>query len=75
MLNGYAGKTDAMPFTADALRQSVSAQAQGADAGEQYQYDITTPVTLPRQQAAMIPVVAQDIDGEQGPALQCRQRS
>lgn len=49
---------------AEAFRASVTAQARGADAGEQYQYDITTPVTLPRQQAAMIPVVAQDIDGD-----------
>lgn len=47
-----------------AFRDSVTAQATGADAGEQYEYDVTTPVTLPRQQAAMIPVVAQDIDGE-----------
>lgn len=46
------------------VRNSVTAQARGADAGEQYEYDVTTPVTLPRQQAAMIPVVAQDIDGD-----------
>ncbi len=42
----------------------VTAQANGADAGEQFAYDITTPVTLPRQQAAMIPVIAQDITAE-----------
>ena len=41
---------------------SVRAQATGADAGEQYAYHITTPVTLPRRQAAMIPVVAQAVD-------------
>lgn len=46
------------------LDRSVAAQAQGESAGELFQYQITTPVTLPRQQAAMIPVVAQDIDGE-----------
>lgn len=51
-------------LTADAARNSVTAQAQGSDAGEQYQYDITTPVTLPRQQAAMIPVVSQDVEGD-----------
>ncbi len=43
--------------------RSVTAQAQGSEAGEQYAYDITTPVTLPRQQAAMIPVVAQSVTG------------
>jgi hypothetical protein len=46
------------------LRDSVAAQAAGQSAGETFQYNISTPVTLPRQQAAMIPVVAQDIDGE-----------
>ena len=43
---------------------SVSAQATGAEAGEQFAYDVTTPVTLPRQQAAMIPVVAQDVGAD-----------
>lgn len=47
-----------------AAGKSVVAQASGETAGELFQYNITTPVTLPRQQAAMIPVVAQDIDGE-----------
>ncbi len=46
------------------VRGSVAAQAEGQSAGELFQYNITTPVTLPRQQAAMIPVIAQDIDGE-----------
>jgi hypothetical protein len=43
---------------------SVTAEANGAEAGEQFAYDITTPVTLPRQQAAMIPVIAQDIGAD-----------
>ena len=42
----------------------VNAQANGANAGEQFAYNITTPVTLPRQQAAMIPVVAQDVGAD-----------
>ena len=42
----------------------VTAQASGAETGEQFAYDITTPVTLPRQQAAMIPVIAQDIGAD-----------
>ncbi len=46
------------------LKQSVRAQAQGASVGEQYAYNVAIPVTLPRQQAAMIPIVAQDIGGD-----------
>ncbi len=44
------------------LRELVKAQAAGQKAGELFQYNITTPVTLPRQQAAMIPVIAQGIE-------------
>ncbi|MES2459914.1 MAG: hypothetical protein V4671_04965, partial [Armatimonadota bacterium] len=43
---------------------SVAARAAGEKAGELFAYKISAPVTLPRQQAAMIPVVAQNIDGE-----------
>lgn len=49
---------------AEAMRSSAPAQAQGQSAGELFEYDVTTPVTLPRQQAAMIPIVAEDMDGE-----------
>lgn len=48
----------------DAARQSVDAQAAGEKSGELFQYAIATPVSLPRQQAAMIPVIAQDIEAE-----------
>ena len=48
----------------DAAAKSVTAQAQGANAGELFAYNITTPVTLPRQQAAMIPVIAQGITAD-----------
>ncbi len=51
-------------FIAENLKQSVRAQAQGASVGEQYAYNVAIPVTLPRQQAAMIPIVAQDIGGD-----------
>ncbi len=43
---------------------AVEAQAAGEKQGELFTYKITSPVSLPRQQAAMIPVVAQDIIGE-----------
>jgi hypothetical protein len=48
-----------------ALRNSsVAAGATGARTGELFEYRIATPVTLPRQQAAMIPVIAQEIAGD-----------
>lgn len=46
------------------FQQSVSAQASGQSAGELFEYNITEPVNLPRQQAAMIPIVAEEFDGE-----------
>lgn len=46
------------------LRQSVVAQATGQKAGALFQYRITEPVSLPRQQSALIPVIAQDIDAD-----------
>lgn len=51
-------------FSEVMARASVAAQAAGEKAGELFRYNITTPVSLPRQQAAMIPVIAQQIDGE-----------
>jgi len=50
-------------FSADAAH-SVTAQAQGASAGELFAYNVTAPVTLPRQQAAMIPVIAQGVTAD-----------
>ena len=44
--------------------ESVAAQASGEKQGELFSYRISSPVSLPRQQAAMIPVVAQEIEGE-----------
>lgn len=46
------------------FRSSVSAQASGEKAGELFIYKIANPVSLPRQQSAMIPVIAQDIEAE-----------
>jgi hypothetical protein len=47
------------------LRQAgASAEAEGAARGELFEYRIDQPISLPRQQSAMIPVVAQEIAGE-----------
>jgi hypothetical protein len=53
-----------MEMSAATLAQSVAAQAEGAERGELFQYAIKQPVSLPRQQAAMVPIVAGAIDGQ-----------
>ena len=40
------------------------ASAQAGDVGELFQYAIATPVTLPRQQSAMLPIVNETVKGE-----------
>lgn len=51
-------------FKAEAMSQSVQPQASRESKGELFAYDIATPVTLPRQQAAMIPIVSEGVEGE-----------
>ena len=43
------------------MRDSVASQASGETAGELFRYDIAALVNLPRQQAAMIPIVTEPI--------------
>ncbi len=43
------------------MRESVASQASGDAAGELFRYDISALVNLPRQQAAMIPIVTESI--------------
>ena len=43
------------------MRESVASQASGDTAGELFRYDISALVNLPRQQAAMIPIVTESI--------------
>jgi hypothetical protein len=43
------------------MRDSVASQATGDAAGELFRYDIAALVNLPRQQAAMIPIVTDPI--------------
>ncbi|HWL75081.1 MAG TPA: hypothetical protein VNQ74_14520, partial [Burkholderiaceae bacterium] len=42
----------------------VSSVAQASDVGELFRYTIATPVTLPRQQSAMLPIVNESVEGE-----------
>jgi hypothetical protein len=45
------------------LRQGVTAAAQGGEAGSFFQYAISFPVSLQRQESAMLPIVGQDVQG------------
>lgn len=46
------------------VSQGVTAAASGAQVGELFQYAIDKPVTLPRQQSAMLPILNQQVSGE-----------
>jgi hypothetical protein len=52
------------PGAGASISQGVSAAAQGGQVGELFQYAIEKPVTLPRQQSAMLPIVNQQVSGE-----------
>jgi hypothetical protein len=44
--------------------RGVQSLAQAAELGSLFQYKIDTPVSLPRQQSAMLPIVTADVKGE-----------
>ncbi|MFM7321606.1 MAG: hypothetical protein ACKO5K_08800 [Armatimonadota bacterium] len=54
----------ALAFDMESAERSVSAQASGESAGELFRYTVEAPVTLPRQRAAMIPILAGGVTGE-----------
>lgn len=43
------------------FREGVQSVAQAAEVGNFFEYSIDTPVTLPRQQSAMLPIVSGDV--------------
>ena len=45
------------------LSQGVSVAARGGEAGSFFQYSISLPVSLARQESAMLPIVGQEIEG------------
>jgi hypothetical protein len=47
-----------------AVNQGVSAAAQAGEVGSLFQYAIEKPVTLARQQSALLPIVSETISGE-----------
>ncbi|OQA29188.1 MAG: hypothetical protein BWY59_00483 [Verrucomicrobia bacterium ADurb.Bin345] len=46
---------------AEMLRETVQAAATGRETGELFSYPVDEPVTLPRRQSAMIPIVNKDV--------------
>jgi hypothetical protein len=54
----------AIGVSAQKLSQSVANQARGAARGDLFEYSISQPVTLPKQQAAMVPIVSENVEGE-----------
>jgi hypothetical protein len=46
------------------FRQGMKSVAQAADVGNFFQYSIDTPVTLPRQQSAMLPIVTGEVKAD-----------
>jgi hypothetical protein len=45
-------------------RAGIQVAAQGANVGNLFKYVIATPVSLPRQQSAMLPIANADVKGE-----------
>ncbi|NUQ64569.1 MAG: Ldh family oxidoreductase [Pirellulales bacterium] len=64
---GLAGAYVAEPKQADKkmdLGRGLQAVAAGGEVGELFRYDIAMPVTLPRRQSAMLPIVNQEVKGQ-----------
>jgi hypothetical protein len=59
---GYAELEVPAPAPLD-LRQGVTAAARAGEAGAFFQYALSLPVSLARQESAMLPIVGQDIEG------------
>jgi hypothetical protein len=53
-----------MRVSAEQLAGSVVSQAQGTERGELFEYAIRDRVTLAKQQAAMVPILSEHIEGE-----------
>jgi len=59
-----AGKPAEAAFFAGGENAGVQSAAQSGEVGELFQYAIETPVDLPRQQSAMLPIVNEKVEGE-----------
>ncbi len=65
-MNAYADRTLSSMAGAnfgEAMGRSVIAAASGESVGEVFQFTLDDPVTVGRQQSAMLPIIAGDIEG------------
>jgi hypothetical protein len=56
----YSDRADADDETPDWL-SAPAAQAEGVDAGETFQYVVTTPVTVKRGESALVPIIGGEV--------------
>ncbi len=59
-----AGNFAPEPTMAESMGLSVASVAAAEDAGELFAYDITAPVSIARQQSAMLPIVNAEVQAE-----------
>jgi hypothetical protein len=48
----------------DAVRRQVTSAAQAQAVGEQFEYKISQPITIRRNESALLPIIQSDVDGE-----------
>lgn len=60
-MSNARAKSEAATFD---IAQGVQSMAQAGEVGQLFQYQIQTPVTLPRQQSAMLPIVQGQVKAE-----------
>jgi hypothetical protein len=53
-----------MAKSAEGIAQAVVSDAAGAERGDLFEYAIKHPLTLPKQKAAMVPIVTERVEGE-----------
>lgn len=61
---GAAGRPLALGEAREAMAESLEPMAEGQAAGALFEYRVQTPVSIRRQQSAMLPVINQTIDAE-----------
>ena len=61
---GVSALADKSYDMAASMQSSVSAAASGEDIGEVFQFTLDMPVTVDRQQSAMLPIIAGNIKGD-----------
>lgn len=63
MADAYGDFDDKGIALGEAMARSVVSAASAEDVGEVFQFTLDEPVTVGRQQSAMLPIIAGDIDG------------